>query len=244
MSLTDYEKYHLHDDVYSMTEIDNDIYKKTDIDTKHGQHTIAINSNSQLIGTINTQIPDFVKKDGSVKMTGNLDMNSNGIINAADPINANDVCNKGYTDGLIPKKIFYRGKCHHNNDQKVKFYSNGTLQHATNVKQSHNNDFVSSLSSNTKLLIKNKGTYILSFWDGIKSNRTGYLNLKMDKYSLSVAGGTVKFPTQNTNKSWATFQFTTVLEVADNTNLEMEVNNNNIMLDGLSYSYLTIYKIM
>ena len=103
-SLTDYEKHHLHDHVYSKTEIDNDFYDKTDVDTKHGQHTIAIDNNSQLIGTINTQIPDMIKKDGSVRMTGNLEMGGFVITHHGIGTDANDLVNKSYIDTELLSK--------------------------------------------------------------------------------------------------------------------------------------------
>ena len=223
---TYYEKFHLHDHVYSKNEIDNDLYDKTDIDTE-----LATKSDKS----------DVMLLDGSQKMTADMDINSNSITNVKDPVNDNDVCNKVYVDGLIPKVIFYRGKCHHNNEKDVKFYSNGTFQHATNVKQSHNDDFVSSSGSKTKLLIKNKGMYILSLWDGIKTSSTGFIHLKMDKASINLAGGVMKFPVPDSNNGWQSYQLTTVLEVAENTNLEMKLTTG--ILDGLSYSWLTIYRL-
>ena len=99
-----YEKYRLHDHVYSKSEIDNDFYDKTDIDTKHGQHTIAIKNNSQLIGTINTQIPDMIKKDGSVRMTGNLEMGSFIIKHHGIGTDASDLVNKSYIDTELLSK--------------------------------------------------------------------------------------------------------------------------------------------
>ena len=106
MSMTYYEKHHLHDHVYSMTEIDNDFYDKTDIDTKHGQHTIAINSNSQLIGTINTQIPDFIKKDGSVTMASDLNMGSNKITDIEEGTLDNDCVTKKQLDLKLDRATF------------------------------------------------------------------------------------------------------------------------------------------
>ena len=182
MSLTDYEKYHLHDHVCKK----DDVYDKKEVDTK--------------IETVKTE---------------------------------------------IPTRIFYRGHCKHNNNRSVRFYPNTDIGFGLNVTQSDNIDFICLSSNNEKLLIKNKGLYILTFSDGYKCNQDCHLRLKMDKIShdVNVSSYYIEYLLHNTSNAWKTMSFTTVLEVDDDTNIELFIDNNSAILDGLSYSYITIYRL-
>ena len=152
-----------------------------------------------------------------------------------------DVYDKSYIDTQIPKKIFYRGHCKHNNHGTVRFYPNTDINVSINVSQS-NNDFVCDLNDNKKLLIKNKGLYILTFSDGYKCSQDCNFEMKMDKISHNVNSKYIQISLKNTNNSWKTMSFTTVMEVEDDTTIQSELHNSGI-LDGLTYSYITIYRL-
>ena len=140
-----------------------------------------------------------------------------------------------------PKKVYYRGKLSHNNEQTVKFYVNGTNNHALNVKQS-GNDFICNSSDNTELLIVKEGTYLMSFLDGFKSNSDSRLKIDLDKMFMSVGSG-IGRELRNTNSSWETLSYTVQLYIQANTNLSISTNQASSILDGLTFSHLFLIKI-
>ena len=75
-----------------------------------------------------------------------------------------------YVKDIIPRKVFNKGYLHHNNENTVKFYANGTDLHTRYTRQSDPSDFVVNTDYYERIIIKNPGVYSISLIDGLKTD--------------------------------------------------------------------------
>ncbi|PFX17101.1 Collagen alpha-4(VI) chain [Stylophora pistillata] len=160
-----------------------------------------------------------------------------------EPTVASSAVTKKYVDdkNAAMRKIWYRGKCAHNNKSQVSFYQNGTSNHATNVSQSANDDFTVSSSDTKKLVIKHAGLYLITLVDGVKSTTSSNLKFTLSNQFVSFTKG-LQLPLPNTSGNWGTYANTLLLYFQANTSMSIEADNSNTILDGLGFSYLMIVK--
>ena len=116
------------------------------------------------------------------------------------------------------KKPFYRGKMAHNNDSNVSFYVNQTTNHALNVSQSKNDDFVCNSVDNTKLQVGNEGTYLLSIIDGYKSSTNSHLKIHLDVDEI-ILNDDIDTLLQSSNNTWKTLNYTFMLYIKKDTKI-------------------------
>ena len=141
------------------------------------------------------------------------------------------------------EQVFYRGKCSHNNESYVEFYKDTDgINKGVNVKHSIG-DFI--CTNEKKLKIVKKGLYTISYFDGWKCSQACNFRIKLNKilHDVNVNNFYVQKPLP-TASSWSTLYFNITLEIAANTNLEMFLDNNNGILDGQSYSRISIFRLM
>ena len=115
--------------------------------------------------------------DEKVSKKGDLDMGSYSIKNLKDPqptdvdyaanVNyVNKTVDKSesitlrkireiqtYVDESVPRKVFYKGYPHHNNERTIKFYANGTESHSRYTRQSDPSDFVVNEGDEERIII-------------------------------------------------------------------------------------------
>ena len=204
--LSHYEKYHLHDHVYTMKEMDNKILP---IENSIGLLETDVESIETMVNTLEAKTEAIELRIGEIN-----------------------------------KRKFYKGHCKHNNNKNVRFHPNSdVINHSANVTQSKD-DFVVSPNNNRRLLIVNHGLYVLTYTDALKCSKTCNLRIKLSKVPISLNNNNFfiqkSFPTTS---SWTTISFTTVLDIEDNTHLEMYVDESSALLDGQGYSWITLYRL-
>ena len=133
-------------------------------------------------------------------------------------------------------RVYYRGRCKHNNSGTVRFYPNTDSGFNLHVKQSNSNDFICDSSDNSKLIFKKKGLYVISFIDSHKAS--GSFTLKVEKSNNT--HDEVEY--NETDNKWLPFSYTTIMEADVDTTLKISADN-GAQFDGLIYSSINIYKI-
>lgn len=160
-----------------------------------------------------------------------------------EPTTDKNPTTKKYVDTKA-KKIWYRGNLAHNNLTTVKFYVNGTSNHAINVSQSDDADFTVNSIDPTKLIVNNAGLYLITFIDGMASTQASNLKfiLGNEFIDTNTNSGGLTIPLRNTSTMWKTTMNTVMLYFQANTSLKMESDHSNTVFDGLKYSYIMLAK--
>ena len=145
-----------------------------------------------------------------------------------------------YVDESVPRKVFYKGYLHHNNENTVKFFANGTEDHTRYTRQSDSSDFVVNDNNDEKIIIKNPGVYSISLIDGLKTdsdddNETVQFILNPAPF-LSL-NDNINITVPNTGKGFKTYNFISVLDIYKDTKLSIQTSDESTIFDGLGNGY-------
>ena len=178
--------------------------------------------------------------DTKVSKKEDLDMGSYSIKNLKDPqpsdvhhaVNVNYVNKtvdknesitlrkiseiKTYVDESVPRKVFYKGYLHHNNDSFIKFFANGTPSHTRYTRQSDPSDFIVNDNDDEKIIIKNPGVYSISLIDGLKTSReedNGTVQFILNPTPFLKLNDNINITVPNSSRGFKTYNFISIIDI-------------------------------
>ena len=202
--------------------------------------------------------------DEKVSKKGDLDMGGDSIKNLKDPepSDVNHAANvdyvnrtvdksesitlrkmteiKTYVDEVVPRKVFYKGYPHHNNERTIKFYANGTESHSRYTRQSDPSDFVVKVDDKERIIIKNPGVYSISLIDGLKTgpqNDNGTVQLILNPAPFLSLNEDINITVPNSSKGFKTYNFISIIDIYENTSLKIKTSDASTVFDGLGSGY-------
>ena len=202
--------------------------------------------------------------DTKVSNKGDLDMGGNEIHNVKtpEPSDVNHAANvdyvnrtvdksesitlrkiseiKTYVDETVPRKVFYKGYLHHNNERTVKFYANGTPSHTRYTRQSDPSDFIVNANHLERIIITNPGVYTISLIDGLKTGSNddnGTVQFILNPAPFLSLNDNINITVPNSSKGFKTYNFISVLDIYENTKLSIQTSDASTIFDGLGNGY-------
>ena len=147
---------------------------------------------------------------------------------------------KTYVDESVPRKVFYKGYLHHNNDSFIKFFANGTEDHTRYTRQSDPSDFVVNYNDDEKIIIKNPGVYSISLIDGLKTSReedNGTVQFILNPAPFLSLSDNINITVPNSSKGFKTYNFISVIDIYKDTKLSIQTSDARTIFDGLGEGY-------
>ena len=147
---------------------------------------------------------------------------------------------KTYVDESVPRKVFYKGYLHHNNDSFIKFFANGTEDHTRYTRQSDPSDFIVNDNDDEKIIIKNPGVYSISLIDGLKTSReedNGTVQFILNPAPFLSLNDNINITVPNSSRGFKTYNFISVLDIYENTKLSIQTSDVRTIFDGLGNGY-------
>ena len=202
--------------------------------------------------------------DEKVSNKGDLDMGGNSIhnVNTPEPSEVNHAATvnyvnrtvdksesitlrkmseiKTYVDESVPRKVFYKGYLHHNNDSFIKFFANGTEDHTRYTRQSDPSDFIVNDNDDEKIIIKNPGVYSISLIDGLKTSReedNGTVQFILNPAPFLSLNDNINITVPNSSKGFKTYNFISIIDIYENTKLSIQTSDARTIFDGLGEGY-------
>ena len=199
-----------------------------------------------------------------VNRKGDLDMGGNEIKNLkkAKPSDTNHAANvdyvnrtvdksesitlrkiseiRKYIDESVPRKVFYKGYLHHNNENTVKFFANGTPSHTRYTRQSDPSDFVVNSDYPERIIITNPGVYSISLIDGLKTDSdddNGTVQFILNPAPFLELSDYINITVPNSSRGFKTYNFISVLDIYENTSLTIKTSDASTFFDGLGSGY-------
>ena len=145
-----------------------------------------------------------------------------------------------YVDESVPRKVFYKGYLHHNNDSFIKFFANGTPSHTRYTRQSDPSDFVVNDNDDEKIIIKNPGVYSISLIDGLKTSReedNGTVQFILNPAPFLSLNDNINITVPNSSRGFKTYNFISVLDIYKDTKLSIQTSDARTIFDGLGEGY-------
>ena len=145
-----------------------------------------------------------------------------------------------YIDESVPRKVFYKGYLHHNNDSFIKFFANGTEDHTRYTRQSDPSDFVVNDNDDEKIIIKNPGVYSISLIDGLKTDSdddNGTVQFILNPAPFLSLSDNINITVPNSSRGFKTYNFISVLDIYKNTSLKIQTSDARTVFDGLGNGY-------
>ena len=202
--------------------------------------------------------------DEKVSKKGDLDMGSYSIKNLKDPQPSdvdyaanvkyvNKTVDKSesitlrkmsemrtYVEETFPRKVFYKGYLKHDNDSFIKFYPNGTSLHRRYTRQSDPSDFVVNADDNERIIIKNPGVYSISLIDGLKTSKqddNGTVQFILNPAPFLKLSDNINITVPNSSKGFKTYNFISIIDIYENTSLNIQTSDAYTVFDGLGEGY-------
>ena len=152
-----------------------------------------------------------------------------------------------YVDESVPRKVFYKGYPHHNNERTIKFYANGTESHSRYTRQSDPSDFVVNEGDEERIIITNPGVYSISLIDGLKTESeddNGTVQFILNPAPFQSLNDDINITVPNSSKGFKTYNFISVLDIYENTSLKIQTSDAGTLFDGLGSGYKKFGYIM
>ena len=205
--------------------------------------------------------------DEKVSKKGDLDMGGNEIKNLKEPepSDVNHAANVNYVNRTVdrnvsyiqqrmteiktyvPRKVFYKGYLHHNNDNTVKFFANGTESHSRYTRQSDPSDFVVNVNHPERIIITKPGVYSISLIDGLKTSKkddNGTVQFILNPAPFLSLNDDINITVPNSSSGFKTYNFISVLDIYKNTSLKIQTSDAGTLFDGLGSGYKKFGYIM
>ena len=147
---------------------------------------------------------------------------------------------KTYVDESVPRKVFYKGYLHHNNDSFIKFFANGTEDHTRYTRQSDPSDFIVNEEDYEKIIIKNPGVYSISLIDGLKTESeddNGTVQFILNPAPFLSLNDNINITVPNSSRGFKTYNFISVLDIYKDTKLSIQTSDARTIFDGLGNGY-------
>ena len=145
-----------------------------------------------------------------------------------------------YVDESIPRKVFYKGYLHHNNDSFIKFFANETESHTRYTRQSDPSDFIVNDNDDEKIIIKNPGVYSISLIDGLKTDSeedNGTVQFILNPAPFLSLNDNINITVPNSSKGLKTYNFISIIDIYENTKMSIQTSDARTIFDGLGNGY-------
>ena len=145
-----------------------------------------------------------------------------------------------YVEETVPRKVFYKGYLHHNNDSFIKFYPNRTEDHTRYTRQSDPSDFIVNDNDDEKIIIKNPGVYSISLIDGLKTSReedNETVQFILNPAPFLSLNDNINITVPNSSRGFKTYNFISIIDIYENTKLSIQTSDAFTVFDGLGEGY-------
>ena len=179
-------------------------------------------------------------KPSDVNHAANVDYVNRAVDNSESIINSRLTEMKTYVDETVPRKVFYKGYPHHNNERTIKFYANGTESHSRYTRQSDPSDFIVNEGDEERIIIKNPGVYSISLIDGLKTESeyyNGTVQFILNPAPFLSLSDEINITVPNSSSGFKTYNFISVLDIYENTSLKIQTSDAGTLFDGLGSGY-------